>query len=120
MIDFYSPPYLFAGDRPSIDSAPEHVDYGSVFPIGTGEHAVRAVLMAPGATTHANDMHARHVELAVTDTPEGLTATAPEPNVAPPGHYMLFVLNAGGVPSVAEWVHVGPDTTIVPTSAPAN
>ena len=28
------------------------------------------------------------------------------PNMAPPGWYMLFVNNANGVPSVAKWVHV--------------
>jgi len=32
-----------------------------------------------------------------------LTATAPpNANVCPPGHYLLFILNAQGVPSVAE------------------
>jgi hypothetical protein len=30
----------------------------------------------------------------------------PSPGVAPPGYYMLFVLNAKGVPSVAEWVQL--------------
>ena len=31
----------------------------------------------------------------------GLTVSAPaDANVAPPGHYMLFVLNGAGVPSV--------------------
>lgn len=108
LVDFYSPPYLYAASRPAIASAPSQVDHGASFPIGTAENGVRAVLMAPGAATHANDMQARHVELAVQDTPEGLIARAPSPNVAPPGYYMLFVLDAAGVPSVATWVHVGP------------
>ena len=29
-----------------------------------------------------------------------------DPNVAPPGHYMLFVLDAQGVPSVAHIVQL--------------
>jgi galactose oxidase-like protein len=29
------------------------------------------------------------------------------PNMAPPGYYMLFIQNTSGVPSVAKWVHVG-------------
>ena len=38
-----------------------------------------------------------------------LTATAPpNANVCPPGHYLLFILNAQGVPSVAEIVQVAP------------
>lgn len=28
------------------------------------------------------------------------------PNLAPPGWYMLFAVDAGGVPSVAKWVHL--------------
>jgi hypothetical protein len=53
-------------------------------------------------------MNARHVELAVTRTSTGFTATAPTKNVAPPGYYMLFAVTADGIPSVAKWVHVGP------------
>jgi hypothetical protein len=108
-IDFYSPPYLFKGPRPVIGSAPSQVNYGSTFSIGTsGPAATQAVLMAPGATTHANEMNARHVELAVTPSGGGFTATAPTAEVAPPGYYMLFVLTADGIPSVARWVLAGP------------
>jgi hypothetical protein len=108
-IDFYSPPYLFKGPRPVIGSAPSQVNYGATFSIGTsGPAATRAVLMAPAATTHANEMNARQVELAVTPNGGGFNATAPTAEVAPPGYYMLFVLTAGGIPSVARWVHVGP------------
>ena len=64
------------------------------------------MLMAPGATTHANEMNARHVRLAVTRTRSGFRARVPSRYVAPPGYYMLFVLRANGVPSVARWVHV--------------
>jgi hypothetical protein len=109
LIDFYSPPYLFQGPRPEISAAPASVAYGDTFSIATsGAPATRAVLMAPGATTHADEMNARHVELAVTPTADGFTATAPGPRVAPPGYYMLFTVTADGIPSVASWVHVGP------------
>lgn len=110
LIDFYSPPYLFKGPRPQITSAPSAVDYGSTFAIGTtGPTAARAVLMAPGATTHAVEMNARHVEIAVTATADGFTASAPPTGkVAPPGYYMLFVLTPDGIPSTATWLHIGP------------
>jgi Domain of unknown function (DUF1929) len=109
LIDFYSPPYLFQGPRPVISAAPSSVAYGNTFSISTsGAPATRAVLMAPGATTHADEMNARRVELAVTPTADGFTATAPGPRVAPPGYYMLFTVTADGIPSVASWVHVGP------------
>jgi Domain of unknown function (DUF1929) len=108
LIDFYSPPYLFQGPRPVITSAPSRVSYGDTFPIAaSGATATRAVLMAPGATTHADEMNARHVELAITPTTDGFTASAPNARVAPPGYYMLFTVTADGIPSVASWVHLG-------------
>jgi len=109
LIDFYSPPYLFQGPRPVISAAPSSVAYGGTFSITTsGASATSAVLMAPGATTHADEMNARRVELAVTPTADGFTATAPGPRIAPPGYYMLFTVTADGIPSVASWVHIGP------------
>jgi hypothetical protein len=107
LIDFYSPPYLFRGPRPRITRAPNAVRNGQRFGIRTrGPEVTRAVLMAPGATTHANEMNARHVRLAVTRTSGGFRARVPSRTVAPPGYYMLFVLRKNGVPSVARWVHV--------------
>lgn len=107
-IDFYSPPYLFQGPRPQITSAPTRASYGATVTVGTsGATATRAVLMAPGATTHADEMHARRVEVSATPTSGGLSVTMPQqPAVAPPGWYMLFVMTDSGVPSVATWVQL--------------
>ncbi len=86
LIDFYSPPYLFKGPRPSITTSPTQVDYGSGFSIGTaGPTATRAVLMAPGATTHADEMNARHVELAVTATAQRVHGGRPDRRRRPTG-----------------------------------
>jgi hypothetical protein len=106
--EIYSPPYLFRGPRPLIGAAPQKVGYGLGFHVGASGGATRAVLMAPGVTTHGTEMQARHVELAVTHRgASGLDVLAPPSGgVAPPGWYMLFVLNAEGVPSIARWVHV--------------
>lgn len=107
-VEFYSPPYLFRGARPAIGSVPAAVTWGETFFIGTADTVTRAVLIAPGATTHANDMHQRHVELSFTPGSGGINAGAPpNANVAPPGYYMLFILNAQGVPSVAKWMRLG-------------
>jgi len=106
-IDYYSPPYMFR-PRPSITSAPSAARYGETFDIQTSGPAVtQAVLMAPAATTHAVEMNARRVELAVTPTATGLTATAPSSGrLAPPGYYMLFTMTPDGTPSTASWIHI--------------
>ena len=120
--EIYSPPYLFEGPRPVIDSAPDAVDWGDAFGIESDSANIeRAVLMAPGATTHGVDMNQRHVELEILDqvAGEGVDVVAPpSAAVAPPGHYMLFLLDDAGVPSEAGWVSIDPDAPDQPTLGP--
>ena len=106
--EIYEPPYLFKGPRPSIASAPEAVTYGDTFTVEASSDATKAVLMAPAAVTHANDMSQRHVPLAATVQTAGtLSVSAPAvPELAPPTYYMLFVLNDAGVPSVAKFIRL--------------
>jgi hypothetical protein len=115
--EIYSPPYLFgsngqplsAAQRPQIVSAPGALSYGHAFSVTTaGPKPGSAVLVAPSAVTHGADMHQRLVRLDTTSTGAtsiGLKAP-PSGKVAPPGYYMLFVLDARGTPSVAHWVQV--------------
>jgi uncharacterized membrane protein len=52
-------------------------------------------------------MDQREVGLSFTAGTGSLTVTAPpNSNIAPPGYYMLFLLNNSGVPSVANFVQV--------------
>jgi hypothetical protein len=108
--EVFSPPYLFAGPRPVIAAAPARVAYGASFDIATPDHGVdvaKAVLVRPGSVTHAFNFDQRVVALDVVETEGGLRATAPsEPNRAPPGYYMLFLISGAGVPSVARFVHL--------------
>src|SRR6185295_15007584 len=59
----------------------------------------------PGTSTHAFDMDQRLVGMSFTAGSGSLTVTGP-PNskIAPPGYYMLFLINDSGVPSVARFV----------------
>lgn len=108
----YSPPYLFGGPRPAVTFSPKEVRYNAPFRVaiaGTPAAITRAVLMRPGAVTHAVDMSQQMIELNVTAQADGLTMTSPRnASVAPPGYYMLYVLNAAGVPSVASWLRLDP------------
>jgi hypothetical protein len=121
--EIYEPPYLFApGPRPAIVRAPGGVAYGERFGVDTSDPIASAVLMAPGATTHANDMHQRFVQLDIAPRPDGrgaALAAPPNPNVAPPGYYMLFVLGPTGKPSVATWVYVGQSRAAPPVQPDA-
>ena len=121
--EFYSPPYLFKGTRPTISSVAGTLPYSTVFTIGlTDTVPVNAVtLMRPGAVTHQFDEEQRYVSLTFQQNGNSLSVDAPaSAALAPPGYYMLFVLNAAGVPSIARWVRLtsplpAGDTTL-PTS----
>lgn len=107
--EVYSPPYLYRGPRPTTTSVPSSVGLGQTFRAGTPSQIARAVLVAPGAVTHTNDMNQRHVELTITGRAQGTHVDLRAPangNIAPPGYYMLFLLDTKGVPSVARWIRL--------------
>jgi len=107
----YSPPYLFRpGSRPTIGSAPTNVKYGETFTIVTPDAAsiTKVSLIRPGAVTHAFDESQRFIPLVPTVSDGKITVTAPDRGaIAPPGPYMLFILNRDGVPSVAKFITIG-------------
>lgn len=126
-MEVYSPAYLFTTDgngavisapRPVVTDVPAEIGYGDTFSIQTPNSADigSVVLVRPGSSTHAFDMEQRLVGLSFNESALGtLAATAP-PNgfIAPPGYYMLFLLNQAGVPSVAKFIHL----TSTPTDQP--
>ncbi|HET9324831.1 MAG TPA: Ig-like domain-containing protein, partial [Gaiellaceae bacterium] len=115
--EIFSPPYLFQADgtlapRPAIDAAPSSTTYGAAMEIATGNPAAisKVALVRLGAVTHSNNMEQRYIPLSFTAGATSITATAPaNANVAPPGFYMLFIIDANGVPSVARMVNVQGD-----------
>src|SRR5689334_16521707 len=122
-IEIYSPAYLFNTDgsaaaRPTITGVPSTgIGYGSAFQVQTPDAAniSSVVLMRAGAPTHAFDMEQRLVSLSFTAGSGMRNITAPpNGNITPQGYYMLFLLNASGVPSVAQFVQLSPAPADVP------
>jgi hypothetical protein len=105
----FSPPYLFNGTRPTISSAPTSVGYGQSVFIGTpnATSITKVSWIHVGSTTHTFDMAQRYMHLNFTQATNGLNVTMPaNANLAPPGYYMLFILNGSGVPSVAKIIRI--------------
>jgi hypothetical protein len=118
-VEYYSPPYLYRGGRPTITSAPGGAPYGVPVGIGTPDAISKAVLVKLGARTHALDVDQRSLELPVAPAACGVQFTTPSsPNAAPPGYYMLFLLNAQGVPSVAKMIRLDSGLP-VPSAVPS-
>ncbi len=106
--EIFSPPYLFRGARPIIDVAPDVIGYGSTFELQfiSSTDTNNVVLVRLSSTTHSINMDQRYVWLAeVSSVRNQFTIPAPaDPNIAPPGYYMLFVVDKDEVPSEAKMV----------------
>ena len=115
---FY-PPYLFKknssgllADRPRVASATSVMAYNSSYTLSmnTDGLAISKVSLIPlGSVTHAFNMNQRYVTMPISSKTSGsITVTSPgNSRIAPPGYYMMFVVNSSGVPSVARIVKIG-------------
>src|SRR5439155_118132 len=80
------------------------VNYGDSFFVATPDanDITNVNLIALSSVTHGFNMNQRISRPSFSPTAGGLNAMAPaNPNNAPPGYYMLFILNGSGVPSIA-------------------
>ena len=122
-VEVYYPPYLYnsAGSfatRPVIASAPSSVDIGETFEVGLGGTGAisRVVLIKTTSASHSFNMDQRYIELPFQQNGDRLMAQAPtRAGEAPPGFYLLFVLNSAGTPAIARIVKIG----VAPVQNPA-
>jgi hypothetical protein len=100
----YSPPYLFKGTRPTITSAPSLISYNNAFSVSTPSAGTiaKVTMLRLGSVTHHFNVGQRFLNLSFQVAGSNLTVQPPaNSNLAQPGHYMLFIVNTNGVPSVA-------------------
>jgi hypothetical protein len=106
----YLPSYFFK-PRPAITASPPTLAYGAAFAVTTPNPAAirEVVLMRAGAVTHGFNHNQRYVGCAITGTTAAdVQATAPPPGgtVAPPGYYLLFLVDTDRIPSFGAWVRL--------------
>jgi galactose oxidase len=110
-MEIYSPPYLFRGPRPRITSSPASVTYDEHVSIESPDACrVRKVAMIRASTiTHHTNTDQRYLPLKWhQEGPCGLHFRGPaNANIAPPGYYMLVLLDDCGVPSVGRLIRLG-------------
>jgi galactose oxidase len=108
--EIFRPPYLFKGVRPTITSLSKStVGYAEIFTVTTPNAAqitqVRWIRL--GSVTHAFDANQRANTLTFSRGVGLVRVTTPlNSRRAPPGHYLLFLLNRNGVPSAGKIVRV--------------
>ena len=112
----FSPPYLFNPDgsgqlaiRPVIASAPDAVRYNAPLTVESPQAGsiTKAAFVRVGSVTHAQNMEQRYVPATFSVQNGNLQIDAPtNANIAPPGTYMLFIIDSAGVPSEAAFVNI--------------
>ena len=105
---FY-PGYYFS-PRPQITNAPGTVGYGATIAIDTPQapEIAEVVLLRPGAVTHGFNMSQRMIECAITGGGPATLQVDMPPNapIAPPGWYLLFVVDGFRIPSTGRWIRL--------------
>jgi len=106
--EIFSPPYLFKGARPTVTGGvPGTAGYGQRLLVGTPDFAsiTKVSLIRFGSVTHAFDQGQRLVSLSFNRAIGALEVFLPTSRtLAPPGPYLLFLVNGSGVPSVGQIV----------------
>jgi large repetitive protein len=113
-VQIFSPYYLFNPDRtpatrPVISAAPAQAGHGTAMAVTTNAPVASFSLVRMGSTTHTVNNDQRRIPLAFTTTGANSHSVQVPSNtgIALPGLYMLFAMNADGVPSVARIVRIG-------------
>jgi hypothetical protein len=86
----------------------EGYNYGETFTVRVNGTISRVALLRCGSVTHGYDSDQRYIGLDFSQQGDQLTVTAPpDGNTAPPGYYMLWVIDDTGMPCErARFVHL--------------
>jgi hypothetical protein len=97
--------------RPGIVLAPDTIKIGENFSVGSSNASSisRVTLVKTGSVTHSVNMDQAFVDLEFTRAGSMLNVAGPKRAAdAPPGYYMLFVIDSKAVPSIARIVRINP------------
>ncbi|MGX6602566.1 discoidin domain-containing protein [Micromonosporaceae bacterium Da 78-11] len=110
----FTPPNLLSPDgspapRPSLTGAPATAGNGSTINVTTDRPVTAFAIIRMGTATHSVNTDQRRLSLVPTPGADGgydLTIPA-DPGIALPGYWMLFAMDAKGVPSIARTIRIG-------------
>ncbi len=124
--EIYYPPYLFDATgaraaRPTLVAAPATIEIGATMHLNVAntEGIARVTMVKAGSVTHSWNMEQRFIELNFQSHGGIISAQAPaRATEAPPGYYLVFVIDHAGVPSTGKIVRVNVATNLNPQTVP--
>jgi hypothetical protein len=114
-IEVFTPPYLLKNHtsnlvRPIIKNVKAQVSYRQdiVIESDQAEEITSVTIIRPSSVTHSLNTDQRCIELEIIDTKKNeiIIKMQNNSNIAPPGYYMLFILNKNETPSKAKFIHL--------------
>ena len=120
-VEFYYPSYLFNGTqmavRPLVTASPTMMEIGRTFNLTISDSTspvTRVTMIKSGSVTHNVNFEQNFNELTFTRVGNVLTVNAPTSRLlATAGYYMVFAINAAGVPAQARMIRVDAAGTVV-------
>jgi len=116
-VQILSPHYLYNADgspatRPVLLSAPAEATHGTSVSVTTDSEVSSFALVRLSSATHTVNNDQRRIPLSFTRSDSGsyVLDIPSNPGVVLPGHYMLFAMNAKGVPSVSRTLRISGDS----------
>lgn len=110
----FTPPYLFTASgapavRPIINYAPPTMAIttpASNLQVTADQAGYSWSIIRLGSTTHTVNTDQRRIPLYGTNNGDSYSLSLPtDPGIMLPGYYMLFAINAAGVPSTAKYIY---------------
>jgi hypothetical protein len=112
-IEIINPPYMSAPSRPTITLGDNTITYSALvrLEVTTKRPISSVAIIRCASVTHAFSSDQRYVGLTFAITPGGqlMAEGPPDEYIAPPGYYLLFVVDSDRVPSNGAFVRVGPE-----------
>ena len=114
-VDVFTPPYLTTTTnssltRPDIKNVKQEVSYGEDVIVETNlaEEITNVIIVKPSSVTHSLNTDQRCIELEIINVKyDSLVIKMPDdPCIAPPGYYMLFILNKHETPSKSKFIRL--------------
>lgn len=108
-LQIYSPPYLFKGDRPTIQKVAETIKHGQTLRVQSSEAAdiANVNLIRLSSDTHSFNSSQHLLKASFKRKGKYVDVAIPgNPALSPSGHYILFLLNKKGVPSIGRIVRI--------------
>ena len=99
--------------RPVINEAAAEAAYGTTTTVATDSPVASFAIVRLSSTTHTVNNDQRRLALSFTDLGDNRYSLEipSNPGLALPGYYMLFALDAAGVPSVAKMLRIAGEKT---------